>query len=103
MKVATLFPSKRTEEGTRGGIVLLHLERIPGIQDQNLSLSVSYKDRNEKPGSHSVKFAFEKEEESYDTTGIRKGILLVRYANLIKNWIQHERSKIQKQRLMKTL
>ena len=93
MKVATLFPSKRTEEGTRGGIVLLHLERIPGIQDQNLSLSVSYKDRNEKPESHSVKFAFEKEEESYDTTGIRKGILLVRYANLIKNWIQHERSK----------
>lgn len=93
MKVATLFPSKRTEQGTRGGIVLLHLEKISGIQDQNLSLSISYKDRNEKPGSHSVKFAFEKEEEAYDTTGIRKGILLVRYANLIKNWIQHERSK----------
>ena len=102
MKVATLFPSKRTEEGTRGGIVLLHLERIPRtgpqtllppeLQDQKLSLSISYKDRNEKPGSHSVKFAFEKKEESYDTTGIRKGILLVRYANLITNWIQHERS-----------
>lgn len=93
MKVATLFPSKRTEEGTRGGIVLLHLEKTPGIQDQNLSLSVSYKDRNEKVGGHSVNFTFEKDKESYDNMGIRKGILLIRYANLIKNWIQHERSK----------
>ena len=87
MKVATLFPSERTNNKTRGGLVLLQLEKISSVKDHSIQLTASYEDGNEKEDSHSVKFEFKKTDEFYDNKGIRKGILLVRYANILKNWI----------------
>ena len=87
MKVSTLFPSERTNNETRGGIVLLQLEKISSAKDYNIQLTASYEDGNEKEDSHSVKFEFKRKGEFYDNTGIRKGILLVRYVNLLKSWI----------------
>ena len=91
MKVATLFPSQRVSEETRGGIVLLQLEKISEVTDSIIQLMASYQDREGEEDSHSVKFEFKTDSEFYDNTGIRKGLLLVRYANLIKNWIVSER------------
>ncbi|MCZ0933382.1 MAG: VWA domain-containing protein [Oligoflexia bacterium] len=95
MKVATLFPSQRTNDETRGGIVLLQLEKISPAADSEIQLTASYKDRKGTANSHSVEFEFKQSSEFYDNTGIRKGLLLVRYANLIKNWILRERKPKQ--------
>ena len=92
MKVATLFPSQRTDEETRGGIILLHLEKVTEAENHTIQLIASYKDREGKVDSGTVKFEFKKGSEFYDNTGIRKGLLLSRYVNLLKNWIVHERS-----------
>ena len=91
MKVATLFPSQRKDEKTRGGIVLLHLEKTPEIENQTIHLTASYKDRTGKEDSSSFTFEFKQGTEFYDNTG-RKSLLLARYANLLKNWLVHERS-----------
>lgn len=90
MKVNTLFPSKKQEEGTKGGLVLLKLKKISG--SGSLKLKVSYEDRNGKQLSSEKEVEFkEKEADFFENKGIRKGILLSRYASLIKNWINDER------------
>ena len=91
MKVATLFPSQRTDKKTRGGIVLLHLEKMPEVANHTIQLTATYKDRRGQADSNSVKFEFKKGTEFYDNTGIRKGLVLARYVSLIKNWLLHER------------
>lgn len=96
MKVNTLFPSERTSGETRGGLVLLHMRRIS--DDNTIKLTASYEDRNGRPDSSSATLEFEKRPEFYDNTGIRKGIVLARYANLLKNWLLDEREIIEKQK-----
>lgn len=110
MKVNTLFPSSSNSSGeAKGGIVLLKLkcnltcgtQLEEEIENAKISLSVSYKDRNgeEHSNSQEVKFK-EAESEHYDNTGIRKSIVLARYANLMKNWILYERSENRPQFLI---
>lgn len=91
MKVNTLFPS-RTEGGeTRGGLVLLQLRKT--TDNATLKLTTSYEDRNGKKDGESATINFTTEEvDEYSNTGIQKGILLSRYANLMKNWMVDERS-----------
>jgi Ca-activated chloride channel homolog len=91
MKINTLFPSKTKEEETRGGIVLLKLKKISN-ENKPIKLRVTYKDRNGKVDASEKEFSIEsKENEFYQNTGIRKGILLSRYVSLMKNWIIDER------------
>lgn len=93
MKVNTLFPSKTTEEGTKGGLVLLKLKKVS--DDTSLKLKVSYEDRKGNlRGSERVVVLEKKEPEFFENNGIRKGVLLTRYASLIKNWINDERSSL---------
>ncbi|MBD3300514.1 MAG: VWA domain-containing protein [Candidatus Moranbacteria bacterium] len=91
MKVNTLFPSRTVEGETRGGLVLLKLKK----QSENASLKLiaSYEDRsgNQDSDQKSINFPAEKE-NYYENSGIRKGILLARYANLIKKWIIDQRA-----------
>lgn len=89
MKVNTLFPSKSSDEGVKGGIILLKLKKIS--DDTNLTLSTSYEDRNGIVDSDTVSIILEnKEANVYPNTGIRKGILLTRYINVLKNWLVNE-------------
>ncbi|MCK5040470.1 MAG: VWA domain-containing protein [Candidatus Aenigmarchaeota archaeon] len=90
MKVNTLFPSKVEENQTRGGLVLLKLKKLS--PDASLNLKASYEDRNGKPANNEKIIELGDEEaDFYENTGIRKGILLSRYADLMKNWINDER------------
>ena len=111
MKVNTLFPSSRNESGeAKGGIILLKV--APAIIDfkeepefEGTQITVSYKDRDGKEhvNKQEVKFKTEfikdgeyistSSNEYYDNTGIRKGIALTRYVNLMKNWILFERGE----------
>jgi len=103
-----LFPSKTEEGQTKGGVVLLKLNKTNVSEESDtlvgsaegggkLILKVSYEDRNGKKDSDEKEIVFkgvgggiEGGEDVYDNTGIRKAILLVRYANLMKDWLIDE-------------
>ena len=95
MKVNTLFPSQRVEGETRGGLILLQMKKLS--DDNTIRLVASYEDRTGKQDSSSSTFNFEQKLEYYDNTGIRKGIVLARYANLLKNWLVYERMLLAQQ------
>ena len=95
MSVNTLFPSKTKNGETRGGVVLLKLDRLPSDErasDQNgLTLRVRYEDRSGR--SEQVETAIsldEREPDYFANTGIRKAVLLARYADLLRNWLIDE-------------
>ncbi|MHB8084975.1 MAG: vWA domain-containing protein [Dehalococcoidia bacterium] len=91
MKVNTLFPSKKEAGQTKGGLILLKLRRTGGENDL-LKLRVTYEDRSgNQDGSEALVYFENTGREYYDNNGIRKGILLSRYANLIKDWLIDER------------
>jgi len=93
MKVNTLFPSKTEEGETKGGIILLQLEKIDD-NDTTINLSVNYEDREGQDHSNNQEIEFYLTDETYSNSGIRKAILLTRYANLMKNWVIYERSNL---------
>ncbi len=84
MRVNTLFPSPSSEEGTRGGVILLKLKKRYPSND-NLSLSVSYHDRVGKAYT-STKTATFKEGLYHDNSSTQKAILLSSYVDLMKNF-----------------
>ena len=94
MKVNTLFPSKREEEQTKGGIIVLKLKKLS--PDASLKLSVSYEDRQGNVDSDEANVLIEERQpDYYENNGIRKGILLSRYADLAKNWFNDERESYE--------
>lgn len=89
MKVNTLFPSSTEDNETRGGLVLLKLKKISS--DGNLNLKVSYEDRTGNASDQEAIIEIKENADYFENNGIRKGVLLTRYANIIKNWINDER------------
>jgi Ca-activated chloride channel family protein len=90
MKVNTLFPAKKRNDETRGGIVLLKLEKT-GDSNQ-LSLIANYEDRNGNKHQNEITVELDEvDTDFFENRGIRKGILLSRYADLLKNWMIDER------------
>jgi Ca-activated chloride channel homolog len=94
VKVNTLFPSKSEENQVKGGVILVKLKKLSSEGD--LRLLVSYEDRNGVKDDDEAKVELEDtKSDFYQNTGIRKAILLSRYADLLKNWMIDER-KAQK-------
>ncbi len=91
MTVNTLFPSESVEGKTRGGLVLLHLKKTGDKEENHIQLKVSYENRQGNKDTDTTEIEFEKQEDYYANTGVQKGILLVRYANLLRDWIVFER------------
>ena len=97
MKVNTLFPSKREDGETRGGIVILKLKKTGS--DESLELTTSYEDRAGNADGDEITINLpEVTSDHYDNSGIRKGILLARYVNLMRNWIDDERESYVEKR-----
>jgi Ca-activated chloride channel homolog len=96
MKVNTMFPAPKSEGGeTRGGLVLLKLRKTSSNTNEPVFLRASYEDRNSRYDSSSVTIVLEATSPEYfDNSGIRKGILLTRYAALLKNWMIDERQHL---------
>jgi Ca-activated chloride channel family protein len=96
MYINTLFPSRSEGGQTRGGLVLLKLKKTSILADASVNLKVSYEDRNGKKDYTEARVALDKKPAEYfDNTGIRKGILLSRYAALLKNWTIDEKMHMQ--------
>ena len=62
-----------------------------------------YKDRDGKEFSNSKDVIMAEQNEHYDNTGIRKAIVLTRYANALKNWIMYERTGEQRFIILPTI
>lgn len=90
MVIKTLFPSSSKDGEVKGGLVLLQLEKTG--DNPKLTLRVSYEDRNGNFDAQESVVVFNS--SPGENTGIKKGILLSRYANLLKNWMIAERSNI---------
>ena len=98
-RVNTLFPSRTQDGQTRGGLVLVKLSRNPEVENRELKIAASFENRVGEPFSVETQVEFvESNEQHFDNTGIRKGILLTRYASLIRNWILDERSSYHDER-----
>ena len=96
LRVNTLFPSTREEGQTKGGIILLKLKKTS--DDASLRLSVSYEDRDGRLDGDATTVVIEESANYYENSGIRKAILLSRYADLVKNWINDERESYKEER-----
>ncbi len=99
MKVNTLFPSKTEEGAVKGGVVLVKLKKLSQesnpSQDSSMRLKVSYTDRNGVPDSDEAVVDLQsKDPDYYQNSGIRKAILLSRYADLLKDWTLDERKAL---------
>lgn len=93
MKVNTLFPSSTNENSeSKGGVILLKLKKKDNSTNNKINLRVSYTDREGNKHSNSQDIEFNKNEEFYENTGIRKAIALTRYVNTLKSWILYERT-----------
>ncbi len=87
MKVNTLFPSPTEEGRTRGGVVVLQLN---GTTDE-VGLEATYETRDGERHTTSRTVSFEdRKPEYFENTGVRKAVLLTRYADLMKNWMIYE-------------
>ncbi|WP_181687331.1 vWA domain-containing protein [Halorhabdus salina] len=90
LEVNTLFPSPTADGETRGGVVLVKL--AGQTRGADLTLRASWEDRSGSTDQTTASIEFPDENpESFGNTGIRKAILLARYADLLKNWMVYER------------
>jgi Ca-activated chloride channel family protein len=96
LKVNTLFPSPRKEGKTKGGVVLAQLEKT-GKENQ-IEAEVSYKNREgeKKEVKETITFSNRKP-EYFEDSGVKKAVLLSRYGDLMKNWINYERQNLEKE------
>ena len=99
MRVNTLFPSQAEEGAVRGGAILVKLAKL---SDQGkIRLSASYEDRDGKSDSDEAEVILEEHDSDfYQNNGVRKAVLLSRYADLLKNWMIDERTAEEKGKMI---
>ena len=90
--VNTLFPSRVEADETRGGMLLVRLDELSG--DAGVDMVASYRNRQGVESSNRASFTFDAALDEAPGTGIRKGILLTRYASLMRDWISDERETL---------
>jgi Ca-activated chloride channel family protein len=90
MSVNTLFASAREGGKTRGGVVLVAVDRHAADATLNLTATWTERDRTRKTTGTSVEFPAA-DPEHFANSGVRKAVLLSRYADILKNWMVAER------------
>lgn len=89
VRVSTLFPAPATEEGSRGGIILLRLR--PTGPPAPITLTASYEDRGGGRHTSRQTVDFAPNGQAWGEATVRKAILLARYAGLLRQWIGEHR------------
>jgi len=89
MRVNTLFPTRTIDGEAKGGLVLLKLRQTG--DSPKLFLEASCEDRSGKVIANRSEVVFPTGDgEKFDNSGIRKGVLLTRYGQLLKDWLSTE-------------
>ncbi len=96
LHINTLFAAKADATGAvKGGLVLLKLRKTAS-GNAPIYLKTTYEDRNGRTDGDRQTISLESTQPEYfDNSGIRKGILLTRYAALLKNWMIDERDHVR--------
>jgi Ca-activated chloride channel family protein len=90
MRVNTLFASPTEDGQTRGGVVLVQVDKT--ADDARMELRASWENRQGIAQETTTTIQFPADgPEYFETSGVRKAVLLSRYADLLKNWIIAER------------
>ncbi|MFC3958433.1 vWA domain-containing protein [Halovivax cerinus] len=93
MSVNTLFPSPTEDGASRGGVILLQLNRTG--DESTLELTASYEDRSGERHETTEHLRFDdRQPEYFETDSVRKAVLLTRYATLTQHWIEYERATL---------
>jgi Ca-activated chloride channel family protein len=90
IKIHSLFPSKSSAEGVKGGVILVELEKT-GDQDPNIALQVSYRDRENNLDVNKEQIVFDEDKAFFENRGIQKAIVLKNFVSLAKAWVAEER------------
>jgi Ca-activated chloride channel family protein len=103
LSVTTLFPSAKQEQAVKGGVILVKLKpnefllELPTAQSFGIVVVASYVGRDGKPGRNAntvpliIPGTQEAFPDSFDSSGVRKSVLLTRYANLLRSWLVDQR------------
>merc|ERR1712187_39664 len=98
-KTHTIFGSNEFvsywEKATQGAGILIIKLKPRGIDKSTMqcTVTVSYEDREECDYSNSKSILFDHlDDEYFDSTGMRKGILLCHYTKLLMEWIRDTKS-----------
>ncbi len=91
MHVTTLFPASSEDGENRGGVVLLKLERTGASPEIDLEASWVRRDGSRETDTVSVTFPGG-DDGTFETTGVRKAVLLARYADLLREWVDAARA-----------
>merc|ERR1712060_736445 len=109
MNVKSMFPSQHDEnDQVKGGVVVLKLKSaVNGKKNASYNMEIRsvYKDVDGKEyklensvlfGGGEENMNFKKDEEYFDNSGIRKALLLVRYVQLLKLWMDYQKKQQDK-------
>jgi len=92
LSVNTLFASPTSDGETRGGVVLAKVGDVDGGGE--LTVRASWADRTGERTERETTVSFpDGGPEQFATDGVRKAVLLTRYADLLKNWMVDERER----------
>ena len=104
-----MFPSQHdANDQVKGGVVVLKLKNdVNGKKDAsyNMEIRSTYKDVDGKDyklennvmfGGGEENMNLQKDEEYFDNSGIRKALLLVRYVQLLKLWMNYQKKQSDK-------
>eukprot|EP01023_Acetabularia_acetabulum_P011516 TRINITY_DN1532_c0_g1_i1.p1 TRINITY_DN1532_c0_g1~~TRINITY_DN1532_c0_g1_i1.p1 ORF type:complete len:797 (+),score=137.84 TRINITY_DN1532_c0_g1_i1:96-2486(+) len=97
IEINTLFPTPRTEEGIKGGVVLLKM--LKPQKNIPLKLQVSYKDRDTLTNQQSTSTVnvfdnLASDQEFFGSSGVEKAVLLSRYVDLLRGWLIEQNEAI---------
>ncbi|WP_323674292.1 VWA domain-containing protein [Halorubellus sp. PRR65] len=95
LSVNTLFASPTADGRTKGGVVLAKVSRTDdGSGDGSLRLRASWEDRTGERSERETTVEFpDGGPDEFANTGVRKAVLLSRYADLLKSWMVAERER----------
>ena len=88
----TLFASPSEGGKARGGVVLVQVDRQS--EDATMTLRASWEERDGTARETASEIEFPSGgPEQFANTGVRKAVLLSRYADLLKRWMVYERDQ----------
>lgn len=92
LSVETLFPSRRTDNRTEGGVILAKLDKTGERRQVRLTARYETRTGQVRETNRTVQFGDEGP-PYYENSGVRKAVVLARYADLMRNWASYERAR----------
>jgi len=90
LHVPTLFPSPTEGGRTRGGVILVEVNTAMATSPPEVRASYETRAGQQRTDRATVEFPSGIGAQ-YANTGVRKSVLLTRYAQLLRNWMVYER------------